>query len=289
MKNKILAKICPVIITLLILSTIIQVQATDGWDEDFEGETIASLEIDNWVFKAWTWNGAIYNESIDHGFNVTNGILRAPSYQYFGDNEGNMSVAFHNNTVAYGTWSFDWAPAASPTASITFDYISIIANPCENLSALNLPLDDEAWGTYYSVVITQNIAGGIQRIELEKQEAAPRTYTTLGNYDLTPPVMGPIHIEVTRDSQGQFKVYYDTEEIISATDNDITTSEYFLFTSRVGDTGIDNITVDDGPVGSPGIPGFTVGFVICTVTPTVIVLVIVRKRVKFKKGYTNED
>ncbi len=204
-----------------------------------------------------------------------------------------MSVALHNNTVAYGTWSFDWAPAASPTAETLFDYIAIIGNtPAVNLpgGVLNLPRDDEAWGTYYNVGITQNNAGGIQRIDLSKQEAAPFTLTTLGTYDLTPPVMGPIHIEVTRDSQGQFKVYYDTEEIINAIDNDITISEYFLFTSRVGDTGIDNITINNAIVGGGGaIPAFTVGFVIWTVTPTFIVFVIIRKRVIIKNRYSNED
>ncbi len=44
MKNKILAITLPVIITLLLLSTTIQVQATITWEEDFEGKTIDDLD-----------------------------------------------------------------------------------------------------------------------------------------------------------------------------------------------------------------------------------------------------
>ena len=70
----------------------------------------------------------------------------------------------------------------------------------------------------------------------------------------------------------------DTTPIIEATDNVITESIFFDVGFHVGDIGIDNITIEEN-----SIPGFPVGFVICTVTPTLIVLVIRRRRIIRKK------
>ena len=134
----------------------------------------------------------------------------------------------------------------------------------------------------YQLWIRQHDAGETDRIGLDRHDTGAN-YTNIGLHTFTP-ITGPIHIEITRDTQGDFEVFLngDTTPIIEATDNEITESTYFILQSNIGDSGIDNITVDNGSVNSSGIPGFTVGFVICTVTPTVIVLVIVRKRVKFK-------
>ena len=81
MKKKIVAIILPVIIVLLLLSSTIQVQPKITWEEDFEGDTIATLEQDFWDFDGFAWDPLmeVYNESIDHGFSIIDGILRAPN------------------------------------------------------------------------------------------------------------------------------------------------------------------------------------------------------------------
>lgn len=276
MKKKIIKIILPVIITLLTFSTIIQVQAIITWEDDFEDGN-----LDDWLFNAWEIHSEIYNPPIDPGFNIINGILRAPDYPYFNDTSRNMTSALHNSTVAYGIWNFDWVPQESPTEEAFFDIVAIIYNINHQLDLTGLSvLDKSAYG--YTIRIYHNSTGVATRISLTKRVGPPPSTTTLETYDLTPAVMESIHIEVTRDRKGHFKVYYDAALIIEATDNDITTSDHFVFRSYVGDTGIDNITINDAISSNGSIPASTVGFIIGMMTPTFIILVILRKRIFFK-------
>ena len=292
MKKKILAIILPVIISLLLLSSTIQVLAKITWEENFEGETIATLEEDFWDFEGYAWDPLeeVYNESIDHGFKVIDGILRAPNYQGWDESigiyTGNYTRARRKSTVAYGTWSFDWVPPISLPDSQDLDLIVFIYNPAGR--EINLT-DQENNSTSYSIQIFFNSLGETTRIILCKQLGPPPDVTLLGEYYIIPPVTESIHIEVTRDRQGHFKVFYNTNEIIDVTDNEIIKSEFFGLLSWVGDTGIDNITISIPDDSIPAIPASTVGFVICIVTSTVIILVIIRKRVVLKSKYRNDD
>ena len=291
MKKKILAIILSVIISLLLLSSTIQVLAKITWEEDFEGETIATLEEDFWDFEGYAWDPVeeVYNESIDHGFRVIDGILRAPNYQGWDESTGiytgNYTRARRKSTVAYGTWSFDWVPPISRPDSQDLDLIVFIYNPAGR--EINLT-DQENNSTSYSIQIFFNSLGETTRIILCKQLGPPSDVTLLGEYYIIPPVIKSIHIEITRDQQGHFKVYYNTNEIIDVTDNDITTSERFGLLSWVGDTGIDNITISIPDDSIPAIPASTVGYIIITVTPTIIILVIIRKRIIINNRYRNE-
>ena len=276
MKKKNLTFILSVIITILILSPTIQVKAILTWEDDFEDGN-----LDDWLFNAWEINSEIYNPPIDPGFNIIDGILRAPNYPYFNDTSRNMTSALHNSTFAYGIWNFDWVPQVSLTEEAFFDIVAIIYNINHQLDLTGLSvLDKSAYG--YTIRIYHNSTGVATRISLTKRVGPPPSTTTLGSYDLTPAVMESIHIEVTRDKKGHFNVYYDTALIIEATDNDITTSDHFVFRSYVGDTGLDNITINDALSSNGSIPASTVGFVIWMMTPTLIVLYIVRKRIIFK-------
>ena len=273
MKNKILAKICPVIITLLILSTTIQVQAADGWEEDFEDETILTLEEKGWVFKAYEKIADIWYQVNDHGCDVIDGILRAPDSL----NRDNFTAAFRESTTAYGTWKFDWAPAITPPGIAYYDLVWFIVDRCQINNSDTLTEDEPL--TAYQLWIHVSNAGEVWRIGLDKHYTGAN-YTNIDLHTITP-ITGPIHIEITRDTEGHFKVYLNegTTPIIEGTDNEITESTLFQFGSLIGNSGIDNITVDNTTI-EPGttIPGFPVGFVICTVTPTLIVLVIRRRR-----------
>ena len=271
MKNEILAKFLPLIITLLILSTTIQVQAAEGWEEDFEGETITTLEGKGWFFAAYEIIADIYTPENDHGHDVIDGILRTP----FSSNGDNFTEAFQNNTIAYGTWKFDWAPAITPSGIEKREAVFFIANGDCDISGIHIDNDPM---NGYLLWISQTTAGAVRKIKLSRVDSPGFIDTELGYNTLTPSVTGPIHIEITRNRQGDFEVSLNDETIIEAIDNEINESTYFGFNSHVGDTGIDNITIEEN-----SIPAFPVGFIICTVTPTVIVLVIRKKRIILKK------
>jgi len=287
MKNKILAKILPAIIILLIFSTTIQVQAAVVWDEDFEGETIETLEEKGWFFTAYEITDINFTQINDHGFEVIDGILRAPS----SSDNNTWYDAFQNSTLAYGAWKFDYAPAITPPGISSYEFVVFIANSDPlNWDGFN-KADDPLNG--YSLWIYKNAMGAAWKIELRRIEIG-FDLTLLGLHDFSTPVTGAIHIEITRDPQGNFEVNINNDDtpIIEATDNETKESEYFLFASYLDDTGIDNITIDEPeppPPPPPTIPASTVGFVIWTVTPTFIILVILRKRVIIKNRYSNED
>jgi hypothetical protein len=281
MKNKISVIILPLFITLLILSATIQVRATITWREDFNGETISSL--DDWVFQAWETNGGIYNPLVDHGFDVIDDILRAPSYPSWNLTNGNLAGALHNSTIAYGTWSFDWIPAISLTETNDWDCIYFIFNGgSQNLTGL--PFADNA-ATGYGITIWHNTEGKAWQIKLEKQLGPPPTVTTLAYHLIIPPVNESIRIRVTRDGGGHFKVFYENikEPVMEVKDTSIITSQEFLFSSAVGDTGIDNIVIGDPPLSA--IPASNVGFVIFAASSAIIVLVILRRRIIIKTRY----
>jgi hypothetical protein len=287
MKNKILVTFLPVLIILLIFSITIQVRATVTWQEDFDGETIPTLV--DWDFQAWETNGGIYNPLIDHGFSVIDDILRAPYYPSWNLTNGTLSKAIHNSTIAYGTWSFDWLPTIAATEQDEWDGIYFIFNGAHQ-DLTGLPFANNS-GTGYGITVWHNTDGEGWQIKLDKQLGPPPTVTTLGYHYIIPPVNESIYIKVTRDDEGLFKVYYDNLKAIEVTDNDITTSQEFLFSSAVGNTGIDNIVINDAiaSVGVPAVPASTIGFVICTATSTIIVIVLVRKRIIFKNRYRNVD
>ncbi|MFX1285625.1 MAG: hypothetical protein ACFFB5_18440 [Promethearchaeota archaeon] len=71
-------------------------------------------------------------------------------------------------------------------------------------------------------------------------------YRTLTSYDIPgTKITGSHHIDITRDLNGEFNVYIDSNHIITVTDNIITTSERIFFRSHLGDSAFDNIIVPD--------------------------------------------
>ncbi|MFX0141969.1 MAG: hypothetical protein ACFFDN_50495 [Candidatus Hodarchaeota archaeon] len=257
---------------LLFLFSINLVQAATVWEENFE-EGIP----DGWDFDSYNRTSGIHEPLDDPGFSVVDGVLRAPNHQGF----NNRTEARRNNTVAYGTWSFDWL-----ASSVAYDAISLISNHPENNFNITGMHEDDFDFTGYSIRI-DTLGSTFPRIDLLKlyKEGGIWIPSALDSYYFDAELEGTHHIDVTRDSEGQFHVYFDTILVLTATDNDFTTSQKFSMVSWSGDSGIDNITVSDTvdyPPSPPGIPATTWGYIVWMVIPTIMILIIMRKKVKFR-------
>jgi hypothetical protein len=156
---------------------------------------------------------------------------------------GLAGVASHPSTVAYGTWSFDLQITEEteehfyvyfatddwheyPLKINSYD-LAIVLQPGQ---AWSWELEEDAQSGF--VLVKRN--GGV----LEGG------WQGLGSHSLYNELSGSYHIDITRDSKGNFKVYLDGVLIIEAQDNEYTTSTWFRFTGEPGPA-IDNIVVKD--------------------------------------------
>jgi hypothetical protein len=253
---------------IMLVFPVSQGSATIIWSEDFEDKTLEDL--DDWILNAYEIIAGIAYTLNDSGCSLIDGILRAPNYPFYNDTSRNKTDAIHNTTVAYGTWNFDWVPPATLTQLAFFDYINFIFDT-EGITNFDGLSDVPCTG--YSLDII-NFPGGSSNIELTKSVGG--TETTLGSYNLSPPFNKPIHFNITRDQQGHFKVYYDTELIIQATDNDINTSFIFTWNSFIGDTGLDNITVSENTMTTT--TAVTESFIVWLLFPSLMILVVIRRK-----------
>ncbi|MFX0172481.1 MAG: hypothetical protein ACFE9L_11220, partial [Candidatus Hodarchaeota archaeon] len=95
-KNEILTLIIGTITISLMVFPVNKGSATTVWEEDFE-----SGDLDDWDF--FGAEGHItFGESFDPNFTIVDGALVV---SYIPD-WSNVTMAFHNSTVATGTWSF---------------------------------------------------------------------------------------------------------------------------------------------------------------------------------------
>ncbi|UCE14500.1 MAG: hypothetical protein JSV04_04810, partial [Candidatus Heimdallarchaeota archaeon] len=65
-------------------------------------------------------------------------------------------------------------------------------------------------------------------------------YLIRGSHQFSSDITGSHHIDITRNLKGEFKVYFDSKQIITYTDNQTTTSEMCIFGSWTGDSSFDN-------------------------------------------------
>jgi len=253
---------------ILFLFSINPVLAAVEWEEDFEGGI-----PDGWDFYSYEMVSGVHKPLDDPGFSVVDGVLRAPNHKA-GDNK---TAAKRNSTVAYGTWSFDWL--ASP---IAYDSIELTLNhPEHNFNTTGIDISDSSF-TGYVIVIDNNVPI-IRLLKLHKQQGI-FSPTILDSNRFDAELEGTHHIDVTRGSEGQFYVYFNTILLLQATENSITTSQAFGMTSWRGDSGIDNISISntvDYP--SSTIPAISVGYIVWIAILTITILIIVKKKkVKFR-------
>ncbi|WP_455463568.1 hypothetical protein, partial [Candidatus Hodarchaeum mangrovi] len=167
-----------------------------------------------------------------------------------------FSQALRNSTVAYGSWGFDFTikPDEDQINHSSMFNVYFISNCTRDLNAEPSFTEYQNWGIY-SIGLNSGEVGPewvsflYQSIWLSC--VLPQSgITFLGQYNFTDPITGTHHIDITRNStNGEFNVYFDyltnPEPLITAIDNNITTSENMMFYSSYGDTSFDNITVSN--------------------------------------------
>ncbi|MFX0206221.1 MAG: hypothetical protein ACFFDT_09550 [Candidatus Hodarchaeota archaeon] len=173
-----------------------------------------------------------FNDGNYDGWTIQNGTFSATNYMLVATgSKFEWHVANHTSTLVYGTWTFDIY--LNETENTDYFFIHFLAT--------NAVLYDEMPLNSYSIVISFGPRG----YQLWKTtNTDTHESTTLGHTDYEP-TPGWNHIDVTRHTNGQFYVYVNNSLAISALDNEITTSNQFIYGVITGCHPIDNIVVKD--------------------------------------------
>ena len=233
--------ILEMIMIVLVLFSVHQTQAVLIWTENFNTEDPAG-----WSFRNWIRPGMIhFTSNSDPGMRVVNEILRAPNSTDF----ETAADALYNNSVAYGSWSFDWL-VVNGSDHLAYDAVAFMFTDTRN--SYNMTGLTEAeylmnCNGYSLLLISSSKTAGIAGAAIPGISLASYTpsYTILSTHEFANDIVGIHHINISRNLQGEFSVYFDSELVIEATDNGTTTSERFLIVSFKGDSGFDNISVKD--------------------------------------------
>ncbi|MHA2248574.1 MAG: hypothetical protein ACXADY_26750 [Candidatus Hodarchaeales archaeon] len=188
---------------------------------------------------------------------VRDGALMAPYYSV--SSEGGFfairSEAYHNSTAVLGTWSFDWIISEeSHEDHGAIDYIGFIFNGKNDLWN-RTGLDETAFmvgKTGYGLGLISRTKSELG-IDPAYDPAGPGitffkvndTVSWGQSRKFSKNIYGTHHIDIQRTSEGEFRIYYDSVLIIEDTDNWLNVSEIFVFSSILGDSGIDNLVVTE--------------------------------------------
>ena len=168
-------------------------------------------------------------------FSVADGTLRGTD---------SANAISHASTTAYGTWTFD-----IEIVGFSSVYVNILAGEISG-----------------SGISTSCYCLNINQFDMELLESTNYQNTQLDSYDPVESLEGWLHIEIVRDTSGQFTISINGTQQMSATDTTHSVSTYFVYYCN-DDCAIDNIVIDEsagttpppnGPGTSipPGIPGF---------------------------------
>ncbi|MFX0151629.1 MAG: hypothetical protein ACFFAJ_12655 [Candidatus Hodarchaeota archaeon] len=220
---------------ILLLCSPTRVSASIVWEEDFE-----SGDLDDWEF--FGAEGHItFGEPFDPNFTIVDGALVVPHIPDW----SNVTIAFHNSTVATGTWSFDlfFPPDLKYAFAITFMFSSSDGDYFPTVG-----MDEDEYLTKmtgYGLIFR----GDIKQIYLVSYSACPASELNVSEAKLfSSPLSGYHHFDITRNTTGQFYVYHNYDynsPIISYQCSFTSSSEKFGITSFIGSTWLDNITVSD--------------------------------------------
>jgi hypothetical protein len=163
--------------------------------------------------------------------------------------------------VAYGSWAFDVYCVETP---LNRGYIAFVSG-----SPVLVPEDIRTVPFEYGIItvvgqhLTYESAFVLYRRPLDDYHVVP-----IGHYDVEE-VSGWYHINITRDYDGNFEVYFNDTLGITVRDTTHTTSDLFTFTAE-GGYALDNIVVVsyppsydiygpviDNPVRTPSSPNST--------------------------------
>ncbi len=226
---------------ILVLFPVQQGQAIVIWTEIFDSENPTGWTFKNWQRPYMSW----FTEISEIGMSVIDGVLRGPDTIAF----DTAAFAYRESSVAYGNWSFDWT-VVDNRSHLGYDVVAFIfTDHVNNYSMEGLTETEFLSGvTGYGLLLissanTDAIAGAaVPGITFASYIPS---FTILTTYEFPSAIVGTHHIDISRNLQGEFNIYFDSEQVINVTDNETTTSEVFNFVSFRGNSGFDNITVSD--------------------------------------------
>jgi hypothetical protein len=260
------------LMVIMLVFPLCQVSATIIWSEDFEDR------LDDWELQGYSYDGTVFMPNDSVAPSIVNGRLQMPNTQVY-NNEFTVSYIFRNSTVANGTWSFDWHVTPGDDHS-SYDEIFFMTNNFpNNLTGFSV---DQLIGKYsgYRLDLKSADRGDStfkdRSITLAKY--LPNFFSILKYHQFNTSITGFHHIDVTRNLQGEFKVYYDSSLIIQYTDNTITTSEKCVIISVIGDSAFDNITASDDVLPPTTTTTTTANFPSLFILFSVGVLIILRRK-----------
>lgn len=278
-------EISGIFMLILVFSSVQQSQGSLVWSENFNTENPTG-----WMFGSWI-RPLMYNftANYDEEMSVIDGILRAPNSTTF----QTITYAAYNSSVAYGSWSFDYIVFPG-SDRLAYDVVTVLFTDLVNNYSME-GLSETQYLTdctgYSILIVSGHNTAGISGIAIPGISFAVYTpwFTVLETYEMPDGISGIHHINITRGLQGLFSIYFDSELIIQFRHKLTTSSERFQFVSFKGDSGIDNITVNDEPVEIPTTTTTTVstttepsepirGFSDWVLFPPILILIIWRKR-----------
>ncbi len=259
----------PIFITTLLLLPQ-SVQASSTWSDDFSDGSIDGWET--WAYSSSNiWTGKL--SSSDVKFSVIDGALTSPDI----NSSAIVAHAYHDSQIAYGSWKFDWIVSTDKQSVDAIEFISSDTTNNYNWTGLS---ESQKSINGYGITLGSYSESGVN-VPAPGVGLAKVSYTSgqllavsLGSHKFDSELEGKHQIEITRNIDGNFKVFFDSELLIEVTDNVHKTSEKFGFTSWIGASSIDNIEVSDVISDENDSPLF-----LWFLFPTLLILAINRKRI----------
>ncbi|MHA1937727.1 MAG: hypothetical protein ACXABV_09955 [Candidatus Thorarchaeota archaeon] len=194
----------------------------DAWSDDFDHGNIteSGWSVQGFDTSTWPWTPRPGNITAEDK------TMRVYSEWW--------SEAWRTSNVAYGSWAFDVHCVDTPNER---SYIAFVSG-----SPVLVPEDINTMPFEYGII---TVVGQYESYDsafvLYRRPSDSPQLVPLGDYDVEE-VSGWYHINITRDFDGNFKVYFNDTLGITVRDSEHTTSDLFTFTAEAG-YALDNIVV----------------------------------------------
>ncbi|MFW9894083.1 MAG: hypothetical protein ACFFFO_17905 [Candidatus Thorarchaeota archaeon] len=229
-----------------------------AWSDDFDDGN-----IDGW--------SVLGLDTSTNPWNSTTGNITAEDNTMRVYSEDWWSEAYRTSNVAYGSWAFDVYCVDTLNER---SYIAFISG-----SPPLIPEDLDFPFEYGIITVVGQYESHSSAFLLYRRPSESPYLSVIGSYDVAE-VSGWYHINITRDLDGNFEVYFNGTLGITVTDTTHTTCDLFTFTAEVG-YALDNIVVVPIPTTTPtppdGIPDMTLLLVVGGGIAVVVILVAVVK------------
>jgi hypothetical protein len=212
----------------VILIPISRGSAAVVWSEEFEN-------LDDWELFGYNVVFGYHMAGTPNLIIEDGALTRDPLAQ-------GLQIAYHNSSVAYGTWSFDWIVDPGSEGTLIVNFIQNNHYP----SSLNVSGVRYKEVNYTGYALYLEHTSNSFEFSLSKWENTDNQ--TIGQKLKTQTQTredGIHHISIGRDSNGKFTIVRNSIVIMTEQDNGFTTSEYFNLVLW-GNTKIDNILVETG-------------------------------------------